>query len=138
MKKQKKITVTLTDKAEQYFYDRMYSDTKDDGATPCSQSEMISHCLESLKDFEDATDNQLEGWLQDFGKIPNKVAKEFLSNPTKKTLEDWVNKKLKTMAFNKKQVASAAWNACINYINNGGFDNAEAESPNKEMYLRTL
>ncbi len=78
----KKITVTLSDKAEQYFYDRMYSDTKDDGATPCSQSEMISHCLESLKDFEESTDNQLEGWLQDFNRL-DANEKIFVSNPVR-------------------------------------------------------
>ena len=105
----KKITITLSEKATQYFYDRMYSDTKEDGWTPCNQSEMISHCLESLKDFEDATDNQLEGWLNDFNNIPNKTAKEFVSNPTKKMLGEWVNDKIKTNNTKCSKCGDEGW-----------------------------
>lgn len=78
----KKITITLSDKATNYFHDRMYSDTKADGATPVNQSECISHCLEELQDFENETGNQVWGWLDDFKKLKGKV-KEFVSNPTK-------------------------------------------------------
>jgi len=78
---EKKITVTLSDKATKYFYDRMYGDVKDDGVTPCSQSEAISHCLESLGEFEKVTDNQLEGWLADYDKL-NSMEKVFAADPT--------------------------------------------------------
>ena len=81
MKMEKKITVTLSDKATKYFYDRMYGDVKDDGVTPCSQSEAISHCLESLGEFEKVTDNQLEGWLADYDKL-NSMEKVFAADPT--------------------------------------------------------
>jgi hypothetical protein len=84
----KKITVTLSDKAEQYFYERMYGDTKDDGATPCSQSECISHCLESLYDFEKATDNQLEGWVHDFNNLESENDKLFAASPTREQQEE--------------------------------------------------
>lgn len=77
----KKITVTLSDKATKYFHERMYSDTKEDGATACSQSECISHCLEELFDFENETDNQVWGWLHTYRQL-NDDAKKHAADPS--------------------------------------------------------
>ena len=81
----KKLNITLTSKATTYFYDRMYSDTKEDGCTPVNNSECISHCLESLLDFEKETDNQLEGWIDDYKKLDAR-AKVFAASPTKENI----------------------------------------------------
>lgn len=76
----KKITVTLSDKAEKYFNDVMYGLTdKDD--KPASQSLAISESMETLGLFEATTDNQMRNWLDDFTKL-NEEEKKFAGNPT--------------------------------------------------------
>lgn len=61
----KKITISLSPKAEKYFNEVMYALTgKDD--KPCTQSEAINESLETLAEFEKLTDNQLRNWLVDF------------------------------------------------------------------------
>lgn len=60
----KKITVTLSDKAEKYLNELMYSLTgKND--KPATQSECINESLETLAAFEKSTDDQLRNWLGD-------------------------------------------------------------------------
>lgn len=60
----KKITVTLSDKAEKYFNEVMYSLPKNaDGTGICSQSQAINESLETLSDFERTQDDQLANWL---------------------------------------------------------------------------
>lgn len=80
----KKITVTLSEKAEQYFNELMYSLTgKDD--KPATQSECINESLEILADFEKLTENQLRGWNDDFTKIENPGLKEFAASLSSST-----------------------------------------------------
>lgn len=76
----KKITITLSEKAEKYFNEVMYALT-DENDKPCSQSMAINNSLESLAEFEDETANQLWNWLSDFKKL-NPDAQEFAGNPT--------------------------------------------------------
>lgn len=78
----KKITITLSDKAAKYFNDVMYGLPGKNGEGMCTQSEAINESLETLADFESATDNQLRNWNQDFAKL-SKKHKKFVSNPTK-------------------------------------------------------
>ena len=65
----KKITVTLSDKAEKYLAKLMYSlevpNPKKEGETKqANQSDCINECLEILSDFEDVTDDQLVNWME--------------------------------------------------------------------------
>ena len=62
----KKITVTLSDKAEKYFNDVAYSLDNGDGKV-ATQSEVISHCLEELQMFEEASGQDVTGYLRDNG-----------------------------------------------------------------------
>lgn len=39
--------------------------------------------------------------------------------------------------YTKEDIADA-WDAAINYVNNGGYDDAEIDAPNKEQYLASL
>lgn len=77
----KKITVTLSDKAERYFNELRYSLETDKG--PATISQCINESLETLADFEKVTENQLANWLDDFGKIPIQKWKDFAANPNK-------------------------------------------------------
>lgn len=77
----KKITITLSDKAEKYFNELMYSLPGKNGEGLCTQSEAINESLETLSDFEDITQNQLRNWIDAFKSIPNEDKKEFASNP---------------------------------------------------------
>lgn len=55
----KKITVTLSDKAEAYFDDIMYSLPKyADGSGMCTQSQAINYALVSLQAAEKKWDNE--------------------------------------------------------------------------------
>jgi len=57
----KKITVTLSDEAEKYFNEIMYSLPKeDDGSGMCTQSEAINYALLYLKNFEDIENEEAE------------------------------------------------------------------------------
>lgn len=83
----KKITVTLSEKAEQYLNELLYSLTgKDD--KPATQSECISESLETLAMFEDKTENQLRNWIVDFDKLPDGAAKSFASNPVEEPYDE--------------------------------------------------
>jgi hypothetical protein len=57
-----KHTITLSNKAEAYLVELLYSLTgKDD--KPATMSQCISESLENLSDFEKCTDDQLLSWL---------------------------------------------------------------------------
>lgn len=60
----KKITVTLTDKAEKYFNEVAYS--LDFEGRTATQSEVISHCLQELSDFEQTFGGDLTTFLQEY------------------------------------------------------------------------
>lgn len=76
----KKITITLSDKAEKYLNEVLYALTgKDD--KPCTQSEAINESLETLAEFERLTDNQLRNWLGDFIQLPPD-RKSIIADPT--------------------------------------------------------
>ena len=85
----KKITITLSDKAEAYFNEVMYSLT-DENDKPCNQSMAISESLETLAVFEKVTDNQLRNWVEDFKELPP-AEKVFVSNPTQENLNNLYN-----------------------------------------------
>ena len=74
----KKITVTLSEKAEKYFDELRYSLETDKG--PATISQCINESLENLSDFEKETDNQLYNWLTDFRKLTGDY-KKFAANP---------------------------------------------------------
>lgn len=81
----KKITVTLSSKAEKYFNEVMYALPGKDGEGCCTQSEAINESLETLADFEKATDNQLRNWNSDFAKLEDND-KKFAADPVDKNL----------------------------------------------------
>lgn len=60
----KKITVTLSDKAEKYFNDVMYGLHVSDYRM-CTQSEAINEILETNLDFESKEDTNVSGYLED-------------------------------------------------------------------------
>lgn len=57
----KKITVTLSDAAERYFNE--VAGTLDFGNGVPTQSQVISHCLEELKIFEQLNDDSLTSFM---------------------------------------------------------------------------
>lgn len=59
----RKITITLSDKAEEHFNKIMYELETPKGA--CNQSQAISHCLEILELFEEDKDEDLLGYMVD-------------------------------------------------------------------------
>jgi len=72
----KKITVTLSDKAEQYLAELMYSLTgKED--KPATQSDCINESLETLAMFEKLTDNQLANFNQELIEKKSTPAPEY-------------------------------------------------------------
>lgn len=60
---EKKITVKLTDKSEEYLYELMYSLDKGDGKSP-TISECINWALEAHSDFEQNSGEDLISYLQ--------------------------------------------------------------------------
>ncbi len=61
----KKITITLSEKAEKYFNEVSYS--LDDGSgKPATNSDVINHCLEELYDFEKMTEMQVTEYLKEY------------------------------------------------------------------------
>lgn len=79
----KKINITLSDKASQYFAEVQYglpsSKTGDGIAT---NADVINETMCNSADFEKETDNQILNWLDDYRKL-NKKAKAFAGNPTR-------------------------------------------------------
>lgn len=62
----KKITVLLSEKANQQLNEILYSLPKNnDGSGLCTQSAAINYCLESMKDFEDQMMIDILTFLQD-------------------------------------------------------------------------
>ena len=60
----KKITITLSDKAEEYFNEVMYSLPKnDDGTGMCTQNQAINHVLEAAYDFEQTQGIDILGFI---------------------------------------------------------------------------
>jgi hypothetical protein len=62
----KKITITLSDKAEKFF-NQVYGtldNPRPNGGYGCNQSEVINWCLEALADFEEVEGQDLVGWLE--------------------------------------------------------------------------
>lgn len=59
----KKITITLSDKAEKFFNEVMYS-LEGCNEKPCTQTEAINWCLEALQDFEVNSGQDLISYLQ--------------------------------------------------------------------------
>ena len=58
----KKITVTLSEDAYEYFCEVAYSLDKGDGKV-ATQSQIINHCLLELKVFEALAGESVTGWL---------------------------------------------------------------------------
>lgn len=64
----KKITITLTDEAEEYFNEVQHS--LDDGnGKVATQSQVINHCLMELSVFEVMTETDVTGYIRDNGYI---------------------------------------------------------------------
>lgn len=61
----KRITVTLSDKAEKYFNEVAYSLDYGDGKV-ATQSQVISHCLEELALFEENAGQDVTGYLEEY------------------------------------------------------------------------
>jgi len=65
---EKKITVTLSEKATKFFNEVMYSletPDKNGDLKSCNQSEAINWCLEAMSDFEQNSGSDLITYLQD-------------------------------------------------------------------------
>lgn len=60
----KKITITLSKKAEEYFNQIDYSLDYGDGKI-VTQSQVINHCLEELALFEEHAGQSLTGYLKE-------------------------------------------------------------------------
>jgi len=58
----KKITITLDDVAERHFNEVAYS-LDLPHKSKASYSDIINHCLNELRAFEDITDDQVTNWL---------------------------------------------------------------------------
>lgn len=61
----KRITITLSDKAEEYFNDVIYSLDNGDGKV-ATHSQVINHCLEELALFEENAGQDLTGYLREY------------------------------------------------------------------------
>jgi hypothetical protein len=59
----KKITITLSDAAEQYFNEVAASLDYGDGKV-VNQSQVVNHCLEELALFEKTVDTSVTDWLK--------------------------------------------------------------------------
>lgn len=73
----KKITVTLSEHAYEYFCEVAYSLDKGDGKV-ATQSEIINHCLLELAVFEKMAGNSVtgylsEGWPEDYKNEISKI-----------------------------------------------------------------
>lgn len=60
----KKITITLSDKAEQYFNEVKYSLDKGDGSNT-TNNDVINEILETNSDFERLEEQSVCGWIGD-------------------------------------------------------------------------
>lgn len=60
----KKITVTLSDKAEKYFNEVQYSLDYGDGKI-ATQSQVINHCLKELALFEEFSGTDVTGYIRE-------------------------------------------------------------------------
>lgn len=130
----KKITVTLSNDAEKYLNELMYSLTgKDDKAA--TQSECINESLETLAMFESLTDNQLRNWNTDFVKNTGDYMHR-LADPLKKRFDKPTDAQIVKMAilFN-----DGVWDqdklvdmvACVEMIVNRLYENGVIDSPVK-------
>lgn len=83
MRKSNKITITLSDKAAQYFAMVQYGLPGKNGDGIATNSDVINESLETLAMFEKETDNQLRNWLNDFRELKGN-SKIFAADPCKK------------------------------------------------------
>lgn len=63
----KKITITLSEKAEKFFNELMYS--LDENSRPATQSQCINWALEAHMDFEECTGEDVISHLQNAYKM---------------------------------------------------------------------